>query len=258
MTLSTEWRAPFQLPGGVIELTIRRSTRARLVRLTIDPRHTAVVTVPSRAARSRSDAERVAAVFVRERAEWLRRHLERQARQRARAAAMGPIRQGALFPYLGEPHRIRIQAAEPPHRTTVSREGGEEMDEIVIRLSARERRAVPAILESWLREKARDAVLREIDRHAAALGVEPAAVTIRDAKSRWGSCSRERRLSFCWRLIMARPEALETVVVHELAHIRVFGHGPAFWAVVAERRPDHRVWRTWLRDHSLELHAILP
>ncbi|GIW19840.1 MAG: hypothetical protein KatS3mg065_0136 [Chloroflexota bacterium] len=52
-------------------------------------------------------------------------------------------------------------------------------------------------------------------------------------------------------------EALETVVVHELAHLRVFGHGPAFWSLVASRRPDHAVWRRWLRDHALELHLAL-
>ena len=46
-----------------------------------------------------------------------------------------------------------------------------------------------------------------------------------------------------------------SVVIHELAHLRVFGHGPRFWALVAERRPDHRVWRRWLREHSVELHA---
>jgi len=64
-------------------------------------------------------------------------------------------------------------------------------------------------------------------------------------------------LAFSWRLILAPPEALETVVVHELAHLRVFGHGPAFWAVVASRIPDHLTWRRWLREHSVELHAAL-
>ena len=66
-----------------------------------------------------------------------------------------------------------------------------------------------------------------------------------------------RRLAFSWRLILAPPEALETVVVHELAHLRVFGHGPRFWGLVATRRPDHKVWRRWLREHSAELHGAL-
>jgi hypothetical protein len=94
-------------------------------------------------------------------------------------------------------------------------------------------------------------------RHAGPLGVAPTAVTLRDPRTRWGSATRKGRLSFSWRLVLAPPDALETVVVHELAHLRVFGHGPRFWDLVATRRPDHRVWRRWLREHSLELHAAL-
>ena len=58
-------------------------------------------------------------------------------------------------------------------------------------------------------------------------------------------------------LILGPPEALETVVIHELAHLRVFGHSAAFWEIVAGRKADHRVWRRWLRDHSMELHGAL-
>ena len=98
---------------------------------------------------------------------------------------------------------------------------------------------------------------REIARHAPALGVSPSAVSVRDQRTRWGSASRQGRLAFSWRLILAPPAALETVVIHELAHLRVFGHGPKFWEVVASRRADHKVWRRWLRDHSTELHGAL-
>jgi predicted metal-dependent hydrolase len=62
---------------------------------------------------------------------------------------------------------------------------------------------------------------------------------------------------FSWRLVLAPPEALDTVVIHELAHLREFGHGAAFWSLVASRRADHVKWRRWLRTHSLELHAAL-
>jgi hypothetical protein len=106
-----------------------------------------------------------------------------------------------------------------------------------------------------MRSRARVAVDREIARHAPALAVEPGSVTLRDTRSRWGSASRRKAISLSWRLVLAPPEALETVVVHELAHLRVFGHGPRFWALVASRRPDHADWRRWLRDHSSELHA---
>ena len=256
--MTTEWRATLRLSGGRLECTIRRSTRARLLRLTVDPRHTAVVTIPSRAARSKGEAERLAESFVAEREVWLRRHLDRQARQKAELAALGPLRDGGTFLFRGEPHRLRVEAPSPGRRrTVVTREGGDGGDELVVRPGAGERRELAAILEAWLRVRARSAIEREIERHAAALAVVPAAVTVRDTRTRWGSCSRARRLSFSWRQVLAPPEALETVVVHELAHLRVFGHGPQFWELVAERRPDHRRWRRWLRDHSMELHGAL-
>jgi hypothetical protein len=62
---------------------------------------------------------------------------------------------------------------------------------------------------------------------------------------------------FSWRLVLAPPASLETVVVHELAHLRVFGHGPAFWALVAPQRPTHLADRAWLRRNSRALHAAL-
>jgi hypothetical protein len=253
---STEWRASLRLPGGSLECTVRRSARARHLRVTVDPRHAAIVVVPARAARNRGEAERLAESFVAEREPWLRRHLDRQARQREAVASMGPPRDGGLFRFRGETHRLRVVAAGR-RRSTISREGGDAGDELVVRVGASDRRNLDAILESWLREKARVAIHREIERHATALNVAPVAVTIRDTRTRWGSCSRARRLSFSWRLVLAPPEALETVVVHELAHLRVFGHGPGFWEIVAGRRPDHRIWRRWLRDHSIELHGSL-
>jgi hypothetical protein len=258
MVATTEWHASLRLPTGRFECTVRRSVRARLIRVTVDPRYAVVVTIPARAARSKGEAERLAESFVAERETWLRRHLERQARQHAELAAIGPLRDGGSFRFRGSPHRIRVVAgASGRRRTVVSREGGDDGDELVVRLGAGERRDLAAILEAWFRVRARAAIDREIDRHAAALSVAPASVTVRDTRTRWGSCSRARRLSFSWRLVLAPPEALETVVIHELAHLRVFGHGPGFWEIVASRRPDHKQWRRWLRDHSVELHGAL-
>ncbi len=228
------------------------------MRVTVDPRRGAIVTVPSRSARGQEDAERLALSFLSEREGWLRRHLDRQASQRAALTAMGPLGDGGMLRYRGEIHRLRVVA--PRHgrsRTAVTRIGGEAGDELVVTLGQAETRELSEILESWLRSRARLAIEREIERHARALAVAPAAVSVRDTRTRWGSCSRTHRLSFSWRLVLAPPEALETVVVHELAHLRIFGHGPEFWDLVASRQPDHRHWRRWLRDHSLELHHAL-
>src|SRR3954452_13976805 len=241
-----------RLSDGPLDYTLRRSRRAHHLRVTIDPARGVVVTIPVRGAVGAVDA------FLREREDWLRRHLRTQQAQRMRAAAQRPFGPEGRILFRGELHRVRVERAEAgTRRSRVLRIGAEELDEIVVVVARSERRPVPRILEAWLRERAAAAIDAEIARHAPALGVTPAAVSLRDPRTRWGSASRTRRLSFSWRLVLAPPEALETVVVHELAHLRVFGHGAAFWAVVASQIPDHRRWRTWLRDHSLELHHAL-
>jgi predicted metal-dependent hydrolase len=217
-----------------------------------------VVTVPPAARRGWAHPEADIERFLREREPWVRRHLARQARERAELAARGGLRDGATIRFRGEFHCLRIvEAPDGVRRSSVSREGGADDDELVVRLARQDRRSVAVVLDAWFRSRAHVLVEREIARHAPVLGVTPIAVTIRDQRSRWGSASRQRRLSFSWRLVLAPPEALEAVVVHELAHLRVFGHGPRFWAIVAERIPDHLVWRRWLRVHSHELHAVL-
>jgi predicted metal-dependent hydrolase len=238
--------------------TLRRSSRSRRLRVTIDPALGVVVTVPPATRRGWAHPEATIEKFLLERESWLRRHVDGMARERAELAARGGLSDGASIRYRGDLHRLRIVAAEPSaRRSSVARIGDVDVDELVVHVAARDRRSVAAILDAWFRDRARAAIDAAIAAHAGALGVAPAAITVRDQRSRWGSASRKGRLSFSWRLVLAPPEALETVVIHELAHLRVFGHGPRFWAVVASRRPDHLVWRRWLRTHSYELHAAL-
>ncbi len=255
---SDEWPVEIALRHATVTCIVRRSPRARRLRITLDMLAGPVVSVPSRIARTRAAAESAARDFVAEREEWLLRHLAVRERRLAAAAVHAGTHDGAILQFRGEPHRLRLYAADPgTRRTAVMRSGADDCDELVVVLSTRERRSPEAILEAWFRERARATIEREIARHAAALQVSPVAITIRDQRSRWGSCSRAGRLSFSWRLVLAPPEVLETVVVHELAHLRVFGHGPRFWDLVAGRVPEYKRWRRWLRDHSLELHAAL-
>lgn len=237
---------------------LRRSTRSRRLRITIDPALGLIVTIPPSTRRGWAHPERIIDEFLREREPWIRRHLQHQARQRAELAARGGLADGAAIRYRGDLHRLRVTAATGGRRSTVARIVDVAGPELRVALVARDRDRADRVLESWFRDEARFAIGATIADHAAALGVAPTAVSLRDPRSRWGSASRQGRLMFSWRLVLAPPEALETVVVHELAHLRVFGHGPRFWAVVASRRPDHLEWRRWLRTHSLELHGALP
>lgn len=256
-----ETAAVASLRGGPMRYTLRRSDRARGVRVVIHPQRGVVVTVPARRSAGLA-GERRAAAFLAEREPWVRRHLARQEATAAEVQARGGARDGGTVLYLGRLHAVRVvPAVSGLRRSHVvhldAAEDDGDVDQLVIHRVGTDRRVDARILEVWLRVAARTMIDREIARHAPALGVMPIAVGLRDPRSRWGSASRAGRLSLSWRLILAPPEVLETVVIHELAHLRVFGHAPAFWALVASRRPDHRVWRRWLHDHAAELHGAL-
>jgi len=241
-----------------VEYRLRRSARSRGLRVTIDAREGLVVSVPPASRRGWSRPEEQVQAFLRERHAWVIRHLDRLARERAAARVRGGARDGGLVPYRGELHRVRVlEATIRGRRSSVERTGAEGGDELVVTLATGERRTLETILAAWLRDRAVEAIERAVAAHAPALRVSASKVDIRDPRSRWGSASRKGRLMFSWRLVLAPPGSLETVVVHELAHLRVFGHGPAFWALVAARRPTHLADRAWLRRNSHALHAAL-
>jgi predicted metal-dependent hydrolase len=243
------------LPGGPLSYTLRHSTRSRSLRVVVHPDRGVVVTVPATRT-ARADGERRAAEFLGLREAWVRRHLARQADAEAILAARGGARDGGVLPLRGDLHAVRVvPAVSGLTRSHVVHLPGTR--ELIVHRVGRDRRLDARILEGWLRDEARTSIDAAIERHAEPLAVSPTRVTLRDPRTRWGSASRAGSLSFSWRLVLAPPEALDSVVVHELAHLRVFGHGPRFWALVATRQPDHRTWRRWLHDHAVELHGAL-
>jgi predicted metal-dependent hydrolase len=91
-----------------------------------------------------------------------------------------------------------------------------------------------------------------------ALGVKAERLTMRNQRSRWGSCSSKGWLSFNWRLVLAPHDVLDYVVVHEVCHLVEHHHGPAFWQLVESRRPNYRECKAWLDDHGWEILAYQP
>lgn len=85
-------------------------------------------------------------------------------------------------------------------------------------------------------------------------GGQYTSITIRDQKTRWGSCSGRGTLSFNWRLILAPPEILDYVVVHELCHLTHMNHSKEFWALVESVIPDYKIKRKWLKENGHTLH----
>ena len=246
------------LSSGSLSYILRRTPRARGLRLSVDGRHGLLVTVPPATRRGWARPDERIETFIRERERWIRRHLGRFEREQAEAAARGGATDGGLVHYRGELHRVRVMSAPlSARRSNVERAGDDGGDELVVRLAPRDRRSVPRVLETWFRERAAAAIEHAVAIHAGALGVTVRELALRDPRTRWGSASKNGRLMLSWRLVLAPPGSLETVVVHELAHLRVFGHGPRFWKLVASRRPSHLADRAWLRTHSHALHSAL-
>ena len=107
-------------------------------------------------------------------------------------------------------------------------------------------------LERWYREQARKRIAWRTAYFARHMGVTYGRISIRAAKTRWGSCSAEGNLNFHWKLILMPPEILDYVVVHELAHRKEMNHSDRFWAEVERVLPDYRQRRAWLKEHGRE------
>jgi predicted metal-dependent hydrolase len=112
----------------------------------------------------------------------------------------------------------------------------------------------PAAIERWYREEARRRITAVAEHEGRRLGVTHGRIGIRDPRTRWGSCSSRGNLSFSWRLVIAPPEVLEYVIVHELCHLRELNHSKRFYRLLDEARPGWRADAAWLREHGQELH----
>lgn len=217
------------LPGRPpVPLVLRRSGRARRISLrvsSLDGRVT--LTLPP------GVPESEALDFAASRAGWIRKHL---------AGLPGTVRiePGALLPIEG--HFRSVEVGEG-RSVTLLREK--------VRVPARS--PGPA-LRAFLRDMARDRLAAASDRYAAALGRSYTRLTLRDPRSRWGSCSSQGGLMYSWRLILAPAEVLDYVAAHEVAHLAEMNHSAAFWATVERLYGPYALARRWLRENGPDLH----
>jgi predicted metal-dependent hydrolase len=114
------------------------------------------------------------------------------------------------------------------------------------------------LTEAQGRREARERIALIVQSEARALGVDVKRITLRDQRSRWGSCSNRGTLSFNWRLVLAPHDVLDYVVVHEVCHLVEHNHSARFWKLVEKRRPSYRDSKRWLDDHGWEILAYQP
>ena len=218
--------------GRPVRLCFVRHRRARRYVLRLRPDGSARVTVP----RGGSLAE--ARRFAEKNAGWLERQLLRQA---LRPREPETWRAGSEILFRGEP--VRLEAGANGEAGLV-RFGGET---VAVADAAGDLR--PAV-ERHLRHLAVRELPPRVLELAAQHQLPVRRVTIRNQRSRWGSCSRRGTISLNWRLVQTPPFVRDYLVLHELAHLREMNHSRRFWDQVARLCPDYREAERWLKQHS--------
>jgi predicted metal-dependent hydrolase len=222
------------LCGRTVTYRLVVSRRARAWRVAIHPYTGLSVVVPIGA---RLDIT----TLLESHADWINRHLDRLARNPLPTRA--PLAHGSPLSFRGE--ILRLDVAGDPHE-------GTRYDPATrtLRIGSVGARRLQTEVETWYRRQAEGIFVARLDAVNAAVGYRFSRVSIRDQKTRWGSCSATGNLSFNWRLLMAPPTVLDSVVAHELTHLVDRTHAASFWRRLALIDPAYDAHRRWLRKYG--------
>ncbi len=235
------------MPNLPFPYTIRRSARSVKVRITVTHDKVEVI-APAKV------AEQKLVQFVHEKQHWIISALAKVAEKNHTYNPFTPLfyGEGAKIPYRGELVELTIKPS------TLKRLKITLVDGLVAHvpktLPVNEHNdAIKMALISWMKMQAKLHVQQLVQQHAHKKQLLPRTIVIKQQKSRWGSCGIHNDISINWLLILAPPEILEYVVVHELCHIQVRNHSARFWALVAEHLPYYQQHRRWLKEQGASL-----
>jgi len=223
--------------GRKLPLTIKADKRARRMTLRIDPGGQSLkLTVPH------GLRERDIADFLARHQGWLMTKLARFPRTNA-------LTEGRYVSLRGVPHRVE--------RTGKLRGVTEaiEVDGEKVLLVGGAEDHLPRRLRDFLKAEARKDLDERARTHAADIGRKVNSITLKDTKSRWGSCSHDGNLSFSWRIVMAPPYVIDYLAAHEVAHLAEMNHSPKFWALCEKLCPQSLEAKHWLKRNGAMLHV---
>lgn len=226
------------------EYTVIRRPRRKTASISVRADDTVVITVPARLPQKHIER------LVVSKARWIRDrlHLNEEFRQRYRPKEYVS---GEAFAYLGRNYRLKVlEGKTGPASLTQGRihvrvppgMNGEEKTQHIIRQ-----------LTAWYQRRAEKRLGEKVACYATQLGVTPTRAGIKSYRSHWGSCHRDGRVYFNWRIIMAPHAVVDYLVVHELCHLVHHNHSPAFWQLVASILPDYREAKIWLKTNGQAL-----
>lgn len=154
---------------------------------------------------------------------------------------------GRRLLYLGRELTLKVEYG------SYDRGASLEGDVLKIVVTKNHKEQIPVMLEHWYRFKASQVLRRMTAYYAARMNLRVNRITIKDQKTRWGSCSSKHNLNYNYRLVMAPEKVMEYVVIHELCHLIHMNHSREFWNEVERLQPEYRQYRKWLKDHQNDL-----
>ena len=223
--------------GKVIEYTVRRSRkRKKTIEIRLD--HGVLVAAPLRTA-----PERIRQVVL-QRAGWIvRKSAEEVLHPRRKEFVCGES-----LSYLGREAPVFVECTRG-RRVAVGFEDWGFRIAVPTGLEGEERRsAIERAVVSWYRARAGEHLADCVERWSKVASLTPEEILVRDQRRRWGSCSTDGTIRFNWRIVMAPPELMDYLVLHELVHLRIRNHSPAFWSEMARLMPDCKARRSNLRE----------
>lgn len=245
-------RAPAKVPapetrsvtlgGQVVPYLLKVSAQARRVRLVVRPETGLEVVVP------RGVAPAAYEPVLHDKARWIVTTLERVALETA-VALPTPLASGRVLPFAGRDLVLTLRAGAPAGRFRAALVD----DTLTLALPDESAELARTALELWYRKQAPGIFAARLSVLNLPYGFSYGRVSVKNQKSRWGSCSKLGNLNFNWRLLLAPLPVLDYVVIHELCHLKELNHGPRFWNLVARTCPTYAVHRRWLRQHGREL-----
>ena len=182
--------------------------------------------------------------FIEEKQSWMVRKISEKERSIRKAEK--EFAPGEEFLYLGESYPLEIQDTHRGEHPLKLSFGRFVLDEHHVK-EAR------GLFVQWYKKEAKARITERIGHYSHRLDLFPKGIKITSAKYRWGSCSRDNRLCFSWRIIMASLSIIDYVLIHELIHIKEKNHSRRFWNELESIIPDYREHRLWLKKngHSL-------
>ena len=223
------------LAGRAVPYLLVRNPRSRHVRMSLTPEGLRV-SAPTRLPQAEVDR----AVASKER--WLLRHSDLLV-----PAAPAVLEDGMALPFLDGEVELGVRRGA---RASVAFRPEEGRIAVAVPAGPDSAEQVRELVERGYRGVARDWFGWACGHFGPQVGAQPSSISVRDPRTRWGSCSARGSVSLSWRLMMAPARVAEYVVVHELAHLVHLDHSQAFWDLVARARPDHRAEAAWLREHG--------